>query len=229
MDFKGILSYSSRLAINNNRTWFHDNHTEYEKAKKDFYGFLDLLRFRISDIAPELGKSIMYMEPKEWAYRIARDMRYHKNGPPYNPAFRAYISSDKKSDLPIGYFLRIAPGTSCFGTGVWCSTTERMNSMRHYILDNFDYFQKLMDENNVSVSGDMLKKLPKGFTVEGAAAEYIKMKNWSVIVHISDEELTDFDTTADYLAALVARMEPMRLFLLQGADYKKVIRPEFEW
>ena len=113
MDFKRIMNYCENLQLNNNRTWFHENHGEYELAKKDFLGFLDMLRFVINDEAPEVGKSIMYMEPKEWMYRIARDMRFHKNGPPYNPAFRAYISSDRKSRKPIGYFLRICPGSSC--------------------------------------------------------------------------------------------------------------------
>ena len=69
----------------------------YEQARKDFLGFIDLFRFAISKEVPDIAESIMYMEPKEWMYRIARDMRFHKNGPPYNPAFRAYIASDRKS------------------------------------------------------------------------------------------------------------------------------------
>ena len=150
------MNYCENLQLNNNRTWFHENHGEYELAKKYFLGFLDMLRFVINDEAPEVGKSIMYMEPKEWMYRIARDMRFHKNGPPYNPAFRAYISSDRKSRKPIGYFLRICPGSSCFGTGLWCDTTAEMNNIRSYISENFGEFQYILEKTCVAVCGDKL-------------------------------------------------------------------------
>ena len=95
MDFKRIMNYCGKLQLNNNRTWFHENHDEYDLARKDFLGFIDRLRFVINDEAPDIGKSIMCMEPREWMYRVARDMRFHKNGPPYNPSFRAYISPDR--------------------------------------------------------------------------------------------------------------------------------------
>ena len=53
-DFKDILKYCYSLGVNNNRTWFHDHHDEYEKAKKDFQGFLDMLRFAICQIFLEV-------------------------------------------------------------------------------------------------------------------------------------------------------------------------------
>ena len=34
MDFKKICAYTEALSKNNNRTWFHDNHKEYEEAKE---------------------------------------------------------------------------------------------------------------------------------------------------------------------------------------------------
>ena len=62
MDFKRIMNYCGKLQLNNNRTWFHENHDEYDEAKKDFLGFIDRLRFVINDEAPDIGKAIMYME-----------------------------------------------------------------------------------------------------------------------------------------------------------------------
>ena len=99
-----LMKYIKALSLNNNRTWFHDNHQEYEGVRKDFIAFLDMFRFKLSKEAPDIGKAIMYMEPREWMYRVAHDMRFHKDGPPYNPAFRAYICADRKSWQPIGYY-----------------------------------------------------------------------------------------------------------------------------
>ena len=105
MPFDRMLSYCDHLRSHNDQTWFHENHRRYEEARKDFLSLLDQLRYAIAEASPEIGGDILYMDARDWVYRIARDMRFYKNVPPYNPSFRAYISADRKSWLPIGYFL----------------------------------------------------------------------------------------------------------------------------
>lgn len=229
MDFKNIMTYCGKLQANNDRTWFHNNHEEYEKARKAFLAFLDNFRFCLSKEAPDIGKSIMYMEPREWMYRVAKDMRFHKNGPPYNPAFRAYIAADRKSWLPIGYFLRVCPGSCCFGTGLWCDTTAKMNNIRKYIALHYDEFCDALKEGNIYVGGEKLKTMPRGFSADDPAAEYIKHKSWVMILDIPDEDVGSFDEFTEILMSYVKRMEPMRKFLLKAAQYVDNPRPEFEW
>ncbi len=231
MNFTEIFNYSTNLQLNNNRTWFHENHVEYDNARKSFLGFLDLFRFEVNKEFPDFGKTIMYMEPKEWMYRIARDMRYHKNGPPYNPAFRAYIAPDRKSWLPVGYFLRLYPDSSCFGTGLWCESTAKMNGIRRYISENYEEFKSIIDRKHIAVTGDTLKSMPRGFSADDPAAKYVKMKNWTVMVHIPNEDIVDFESFAALLVLYVGLMEPMRQFLLRAAKAAETDnkRPKFEW
>lgn len=229
MDFKNILTYCGKLEANNNRTWFHNNHDEYDEAKKQFLGFLDMFRFKLSEVAPDIGKSIMYMEPREWMYRVARDMRFHKGGLPYNPSFRAYVAADRKSWYPIGYYMRVFPGSTCFGTGLWCDTTAKMNSIRQYISLHYDEFKKTLEESGMTLDGDKLKTMPRGFSSDDPAAEYIKYKSWVLMTFIPDECIGDFDEFSDLLIYYVKKMEPMRLFLLKAAQYVDNPRPEFEW
>ncbi len=229
MDFNEILKYCYALSVNNNRTWFHENHDEYDKVKKDFLGFLDMLRFAISEESPQISKSIMYMEPKDWMYRVAKDMRFHKNGPPYNPAFRAYIAPDRKSWMPEGYYIRIFPGSSIFGTGLWCDTTAKMNNIRAYISQNYTEFEKILKKSKITVTGDKLKTIPKGFSKDDPAAEYIKMKNWQIMYFIPDEDIDTFEDFCILLRGYVKAMEPMRQFFMRAASYVENKRPEFEW
>lgn len=224
-----LMKYISNLTLNNNRTWFHDTHEEYEAVRKDFLAFLDMFRFNLSKEAEDIGKSIMYMEPREWMYRVARDMRFHKNGPPYNPAFRAYIAADRKSWHPIGYFLRIYPGDSCFGTGLWCDSTVKMNSVRKYISLHYDEFLAALNKDGISVHGESLKSMPRGFSADDPAAKYIKLKSWTMMVHIPDSDITNFEELSDVLIFYVRKMEPMRQFLLKAANFVDNGRPEFEW
>lgn len=224
-----LMKYICNLTVNNNRTWFHDTHSEYEAVRRDFLAFLDMFRFKLSKEAPDIGKSIMYMEPREWMYRIARDMRFHKNGPPYNPAFRAYVAADRKSWQPIGYYLRLYPGDSCFGTGLWCDSTAKMNNVRKYISLHYDEFLNALNEGGISVGGEKLKSMPRGFSSKDRAVEYIKYKNWTMIVHIPDSDITTFEELSDILIFYVRKMEPMRQFLLKASAYVDNGRPEFEW
>lgn len=229
MDFKNIMKYCRDLGANNDRAWFHDNHGQYEVARKEFLAFLDMFRYMLNDETPDIGKSIMCMEPRQWMYRIAKDMRFYKNGPPYNPAFRAYVCADRKSWRPIGYYLRIFPGSSCFGTGLWADSTAKMNAIRQYISLHYDEFCAALNKGGISVGGEKLKTVPRGFSKDDPAAEYLKHKNWVMIIEIPDEDIDDFDSFLQLLTYYVRRMEPMRQFLLKASEHKEHNRPEFEW
>lgn len=226
MEFDNMLAYLAALEKNNDRTWFHENHIWYESAKADFTELLELLRFTVAENAPTLSDDIMYMSVKDWMYRVAKDMRYHKNELPYDPSFRAYISRDRKSWQPIGYFLRIAPGRSCFGTGLWCENTKAANKVRDHISEYYEEFTSSLSACGISLSGDKLTKMPRGYNEDLPAAEFLKYKNWSLIADIEDRELTSFQEFSGIIGDYVKRMEPLRLFLLDAAnnalDYKQI-------
>ena len=220
MDFDRMLQYCAGLQAHNDRAWFHEHHKEYEAARKDYLELLEVARFAIAESAPGLANDILYGSAKDWMYRIARDMRYHHNQPPYNPAFRAYISPDRKSYLPIGYFLRIAPGSSCFGTGLWCESTADTNRIRDYLQENFHAFDQVLQSCPIPLSGEQLKTMPRGYSADHPAAELVKFKYWEVIHPIPDSELTTFADFDRQLRTLTAHMEPVRLFLLEAAHSK---------
>lgn len=213
-----MLSYCAALDAHNDRTWFHENHKWYEDAKRDYLGLLDYLRFPIMQASPSIADDIMFADPKDWMYRVARDMRYHRDGPPYNPALRAYISRDRKSNKPIGYFIRIFPGSSCIGTGLWYEKTKNINKVRDYIIDNYDEFTDILENMECSLNGDSLKNMPRGYSEDEEAAEWIKLKNWQLISDIPDSRLTTYEDLADYVESVVRDMEPMRKFLMNASN-----------
>ncbi len=221
MDFERMLQYCAALELHNDRAWFHENHRAYEQARADFIALLDILRFTVADAAPALAPDIKYMEARDWMYRVARDMRYYHDRPPYDPAFRAYISRDRKSWLPIGYFLRIAPGASRFGTGIWCENTASTNLVRDHIRENAARFGALAKKCPIPLSGDRLKKMPRGYDELDPAADWIKYKNWELIAAIPDGELTTTENLQRTVARLVSEMEPLRLFFLEGATRRR--------
>lgn len=217
MDFDRMLAYCAALEKNNDRAWFHANHAEYEKARADFIELLEMLRFAVAESSPELAKDIMHMNVKDWMYRIARDARIYKNAPPYDPSFRAYISTDRRSWQPIGYFIRIFPGDCIFGTGLRCFDTTAMNRVRVFLAENYDEYLAIAAETGVVLSGEMLKRVPLGYPQDHPAADLIRCKNWVADVAVPDKKLTTFKSFSNYIRKSVAKAEPMRKFLLAAS------------
>lgn len=217
MDFERMLAYTGALRAHNERSWFHENHRWYEEARSDFYALLDRLRYPIAEAAPEIGESILYMEARSWMFRIARDARLYRDRPPYDPSFRAYIAADRMSWRPIGYFLAVAPGETVFGTGMWLERTAEINRVRDHIASHLDVWEELLERGQLTLQGDRLKTMPRGYQADDPAAAWLRYKNWMVEFHFPDESLTDFDAFAEAVQALLPRMEPFRRFLLQAS------------
>ena len=225
MPFDRMISYCADLRDHNEREWFHENHRRYEEARKDFLSLLDQLRYVIAEASPEIGGDILYMDAKDWVYRIARDMRFYKNAPPYNPSFRAYISADRKSWLPIGYFLCVEPGATIFGTGLFFDETAEVNRVRDYIAANQEQWESILEEGRLTLEGDTLKTVPRGYAPDHPAAKWLRYKNWLVTEHFPDGVLGSFDDFAAEIGALVPRLEPFRKFLLTAALSTQAPKP----
>ena len=214
MPFDRMLRYCADLRDHNDRTWFHENHGRCEEARRDFLALLEELRYVIAEGAPEIGGDVLYMDPRDWTYRIARDMRFYKHLPPYNPSFRAYISADRKSWLPIGYFISVEPGKTLFGTGMFLEETAQVNCVRDYIAEHLAEWEAILEDGGLTLEGDTLKTLPRGYAADHPAARWLRYKNWTAVFRFPDEALGSFDDFAGEIAALLPRLEPFRKFLL---------------
>ena len=236
MSFERMLSYCAGLRDHNDRAWFHETHGEYLLARGDFLRLLEQLRFAVAEASPEIGGDILYMDAKDWVYRIARDMRFYRDRPPYDPSFRAYISADRRSWLPIGYFLCVEPGNTVFGTGMFLEETAAVNRVRDFIAAHQDEWEAALAEGGLTLGGARLKTMPRGYSPDHPAAEWLRYKNWVVEFRFPDETLGSFDDFAAAAASLVRRTEPFRRLLLEAGRSAYVPKPkpqpqerEFGW
>ena len=89
MNTQLIIEYLSALSQNNNREWYHANKEEYKRANAEFESLLQALILEIG----KFDSSILQNDPKNLTFKIVRDTRFSHDKSPYNPAFRAHISS----------------------------------------------------------------------------------------------------------------------------------------
>ena len=210
MNTQMILDYLTQLSANNNREWYHTHKAEYQVANAQFEELIQALMLRIG----EFDSSILGHSPKELTFKLVRDTRFSHDKSPYNPAFRAHISSMGKLPIPVGYYLMIKPGGQSFlGGGLFADMFKDATRMvRDYISEHGGEWEEIITapsfQERFTVGGSALKNVPAGYEKEHPQAEYLKYKSWYLEYPIQDEDLTDGD-----------------LFLAKAADIFRLMKP----
>lgn len=215
MNIQVIIDYLSALSMNNNREWYHANKEEFKKANAEFEGLLQALILEIG----KFDSSILHNNPKDLTFKIVRDTRFSHDKSPYNPAFRAHISSHGKLPVPVGYYLMIKPNDQSFlGGGLFADMFKDATTMiRDYISQNGEEWEKIIHdtefEKNLTVKGTALKKVPAGYEKEHPQAEYLKFKSWYLEYPLKDEELNNTEAFLTKAAEIFRIMKPFNDYL----------------
>ena len=210
MNTQCIIDYLSALDANNNREWYHANKEDLKTANAEFEGLLQALILEIG----KFDDSIIHNQPKDLTFKMVRDTRFSHDKSPYNPAFRAHISSKGKLPVPVGYYLMIKPGNQSFlGGGLFADMFKDATSMiRDYIAQNGEEWDRVIHEpefeKHFTVKGTALKNVPAGYEKEHPQAEYLKYKSWYLEYPIQDEELNDAEAFLTKAAELFRIMKP---------------------
>lgn len=215
MNTQLILNYLSDLSVNNKREWYHEHKTENKAANTEFEALVGALILRIG----EFDSSVLHNEPKNLTFKLVRDTRFSHDKSPYNPAFRAHISSQGKLPVPVGYYLMIKPGGLSFlGGGLFADMFKDATAMvRDYIVETGREFENIIHhpefEKYFTVQGSTLKNVPAGYDKEHPQAEYLKFKSWYLEYPIKDEELYDAEAFLTEAANLFRIMKPFNDYL----------------
>ncbi|MCI8555776.1 MAG: DUF2461 domain-containing protein [Clostridia bacterium] len=215
MNNKIILSYLSDLAANNNREWYHEHKKENKEAVLQFENLIQ----EIIDGIGQFDQSVLHNIPKELTFKLVRDTRFSHDKSPYNPAFRAHISSQGKLPIPVGYYLMIKPnGNSFLGGGLFADMfSNATNMVRDYISAHSEEWNKIINAENFkkyfTVKGTALKNVPAGYDKEHPQAEYLKYKSWYLEYFISDEEVCDCQNFIQKAVEIFRAMKPFNDFL----------------
>ena len=220
MNMSLIVNYLSELSMNNEREWYHAHKEDYKKANAEFEALLQALMLEIGNF----DSSILNYAPKELTFKLVRDTRFSHDKSPYNPAFRAHISSKGKLPVPVGYYLMIKPGDQSFlGGGLFADMFKDATRMvRDYIAQNGEEWEKVIHEPEFekyfTVRGSALKNVPSGYEKEHPQAEFLKFKSWYLEYPLKDEELGDADAFLAKAVECFRIMKPFNDYLNKGLE-----------
>lgn len=176
----------------------------------------------LQELIFKIGKtdsSILHNIPKDLTFKLVRDTRFSHDKSPYNPAFRAHISTMGKQPVPVGYYLMIKPGNQSFlGGGLFADMFKDATTMvRDYIAKNPDEWEEIIHaaefKRYFTVRGTSLKNVPAGYNKEHAQAEFLKYKSWYLEYPVEDKSLLDIETFFPQMVRVFEAMKPFNDYL----------------
>ena len=204
---KENLDFLNRLKQNNNREWFAEHKSEYEKNREDIIAFADDLLDKMKqhdDIETVSGKKSLY--------RIYRDIRFSKDKTPYKTQWSGSFKRATKL-LRGGYYFHIEPGNSFLGGGFWGPSSSDLKLIRQNILDYGDELKDILNSKEFintfgQLEGDKLKTAPKGFDKEHQHIDLLRYKQFLLVKRFSDKEVL----SEDFIKQLNEGFKAMRPF-----------------
>jgi len=193
------------LELNNNRDWFQANKTRYEGSVRDPF-----LRF-VADLGPRLKKISPHFiaDPRPVGgsmMRIYRDTRFSKDKTPYKTAVMASFWHEKgKEGATPAFYLRLRPGDSLVGAGIWHPEPGALKRIRKAIVDDSRTWQRIKAGRDFrsacGMAGESLKRPPPGFDADHPFIEDIKRKDFAASLRLEERRITSSSFMDDLLSA----------------------------
>jgi uncharacterized protein (TIGR02453 family) len=208
------LQFLKALKKNNNREWFEKNRPKYENAKQDYLQFVT----EVLDGIKKSDQSLQFLEPKQCVFRIHRDARFSKNKDPYKTNFGASFSLGAKKIDTAGYYFHLEPGACFIGGGFWFPMAPELNKIRQEMDYCFKEFKSIINEKKfknkygVLNETDKLVRPPKGYEPNNPAIEYLKLKNLTATMEITDADVLNKNLVKKVISSFEA-LSPLVHFL----------------
>ena len=174
------LSFLRALARHNDREWFREHRDEYEAhVKGPMIDLVERLAVDLPGIAPDLVAN-----PKTSMYRIYRDTRFSPNKAPYKTHVAAIFPHRA---LPkhegAGLYVHVATDQVFIGGGLYRPQPRQLHRLREHIATNSEHLRGLVAapafrRNFGELSGERLKRVPRGFPADHPAADLLRLKQF---------------------------------------------------
>lgn len=219
MNFKLILEFLIDLRFNNNRAWFKENNASYRRAKSEFEGLIESLLPGLKQI----DESIDVSSPKDYIFRIFRDVRFSGNKEPYKTNFGAFISKEGRKGPYAGYYIHIEPDRSFIGGGIYMPEPHILKAIRAEIYENIDEFKEIINKEKFrevfpEIFGERLKLPPKGFPKDFEDIDLLKHKHYAVAYNVDNSFWMADDKLVQNLLDIFKIQYPFNTFLNRAVE-----------
>jgi uncharacterized protein (TIGR02453 family) len=213
--------FLSDLADNNRRDWFDENRDRYEgHVKEPALHFIVGVGERLHEVSPHLRA-----DPRPVGgslFRIYRDVRFSKDKSPFKTAAGIQFRHARGKDAHApGLYLHIEPRNCFVGIGAWHPSGPALKRIREGLVEDPEGWRTAVGggdfQSQFELSGESLKRPPRGFDPEHPLAEDLKRKDFIALAPVSQSFLTRPDLVDGFLSVCTAG-GPFLRFLCGALD-----------
>ncbi len=193
------LAFLRGLARHNAKPWFEAHREAYENdVRAPMRALIEEMDVRLARFAPEITG-----DPKRSMFRINRDIRFSKDKSPYKTHaacwFRHRDASHKVGGEAeagsAGLYFHLQPGKSFVGAGIWMPPRPALNKIRDVLAEDARTFARIIEQPAAKRrfggldDGAMLKRMPRGFAEDHAAAKWLRYQSFTIGRELSDKQV----------------------------------------
>jgi uncharacterized protein (TIGR02453 family) len=211
------LQFLRDLKANNNRDWFQPRKAVYEQCvKAPMVECVQALGEELTDFGDALVTA-----PDKAIYRIYRDVRFSKDKSPYKTHVAAVFSPrGHEKHAAAGLYFHFSPDELLVGGGIYAPGSQELLAIRRMIAADHKKLRTILNGRAFrttfgEMSGERLKRIPKGFSPDHPAADLLLYKQFLAGAQL-DPKLVE---TPKFFAELVKHfraIEPFIVFLNSG-------------
>ena len=211
-----IFQFLEQLDDNNNRPWFQENKRRYESQVLE-----PCLAF-IRAFGPKLKKISQFFTASDRRVggalmRVYRDTRFAKDKRPYKTNVGIHFRHEFGRDVHApGFYVHIAPDECFLGVGIWRPDGKALGWIREAIVDEPDRWRRATRgkrfRQSFDLSGESLKRPPRGFPAEHPLVEDLKRKDFIGSAGQTEQNVLE-EAFLDKVAHAFAASRPFMRFL----------------
>jgi uncharacterized protein (TIGR02453 family) len=174
------LRFLRALKRNNRREWFNAHRDDYEAhVRQPMTAIVERLAVDLRAFAPELVAS-----PKLSMYRIYRDTRFSDDKKPYKTHVAAvFPTRGLAKHEGAGLYFHVAPDEVWIGGGMYSPQPPQLHAVREHIAEHVKQLRTIVESQGFRrqvghLEGGRLKRVPRGFSKEHKAAEFLKYRQF---------------------------------------------------
>ena len=211
-----LFRFLKQLARNNNRAWFQENKSRYEKeVLEPSLAFIRAFRPRLKKISEHFtavdrrsGGSLM---------RVYRDTRFHGADEPYKTNVGIQFRHEFGRDVHApGFYVHLEPGACFLAAGLWRPESAVLRQVREAIVENPARWKRVRNDKNFqmffSLDGDSLKKCPLGFPIDHPCIEDLRRTDFIAVADVDDSRALH-KTFMDHVRQAFTAARPLMRFL----------------
>lgn len=199
-----IFTFLKKLSRNNTREWLAEHKAEYKAVMAERDDVAQRFINAIAAVDPEAAN----MPADQCVYRLMRDARFSEDKTPYKTHIGIFVCPPLgKKSLLSGYYLHLEPGASGLYGGNYELPTPYLTAIRNDIRDNIEEYLSIIESPEFkeffpTAGSNPLKTAPKGFSRDWEYLDYVRPREFGVMMPLADEFFEQQDFTERLIPAL---------------------------